>query len=209
MDRDELISQISAEVADRRVLEAIAAVPRELFVPEFQQPFAWENHPLPIGSGQTISQPLVVATMCELLELGAEDRVLDVGGGSGYHAAVLGRLAGRVFSVERHAGLVETARHALVEAGAGNVEMILGDGALGLPSEAPFDAINVAAAVAGEIPVALRQQLAEGGRMVVPVGRGQQWLELWRCRDGQLTRERKFPVAFVSLVEDGGEQLDE
>lgn len=204
MDRDELIGQLAAEVADRRVLEAIAAVPRELFVPSSKRRYAWENRPLPIGSGQTISQPLVVATMCELLELGAGDKVLDVGGGSGYHAAVLGRLAGRIISIERHLELVETARESLKAAGAENVEIVHGDGARGLPAEADFDAINVAAAVEGDVPAPLPEQLAEDGRMVVPVGRGQQWLELWRRQDGRITRERKVAVAFVPLVEGEG-----
>jgi protein-L-isoaspartate(D-aspartate) O-methyltransferase len=168
VDRNDLIEKLAAEVADRRVLEAIAAVPRDLFVPEYERRHAWENRPLPIGRGQTISQPLVVATMCELLEPGPGDRVLDVGGGSGYHAAILGRLAGEVFSVEREPDLVEAARSNLAAAGAGNVTMIEGDGSLGLPGEAPYDAINVAAAAGREVPLALRQQLAEGGRMVIP-----------------------------------------
>ncbi len=158
---------------------------------------------MPIGRGQTISQPLVVATMCELLELSEDDLVLDVGGGSGYHAAVLARLARRVISIERQPELVEAARRSLAAAGVVNVEMICGDGSVGCPGEAPFDAINVAAAVRGEVPEALPGQLAEGGRMVVPVGRRHQWLELWRRREGRLSRERMVAVAFVPLVEEG------
>lgn len=202
MDRDELIGLLAAEVADRRVLEAIAVVPRDLFVPEREREQAWENRPLPIGLGQTISQPLVVANMCELLAPGEEELVLDVGGGSGYHAAVLAQLAGRVISIERHVGLVAAARESLAAAGIENVEVISGDGARGYPAAAPFDAINVAAAVRGDVPTALTDQLAEGGRMVVPVGRRQQWLELWRRQGGELSRERVVPVAFVPLVED-------
>ncbi|HRV60179.1 MAG: protein-L-isoaspartate(D-aspartate) O-methyltransferase [Solirubrobacterales bacterium] len=202
-DREELIAALSAEVTDRRVLDAIASVPRELFVPEDQRPYAWENRPLPIGQGQTISQPLVVATMCEMLAPGPDDLVLDIGGGSGYHAAVLARLARRVISIERHPELVGQARQSLEDAGVENVEMICGDGSHGYPAEAPFDVINVAAAARGEVPAALKEQLAEGGRMIVPVGRWRQWLELWRRKDGELSRERVVAVAFVPLVEDG------
>ncbi|MBN8870167.1 MAG: protein-L-isoaspartate(D-aspartate) O-methyltransferase [Solirubrobacterales bacterium] len=205
MERDELIRVLSVEVADRRVLDAIAEVPRELFVPESQRPFAWENRPLPIGCGQTISQPLVVASMCELLRPEPGDLALDVGGGSGYHAAILGRLAKRVISIERQPELVEAARRSLAAAGAANVEMVCGDGSRGWPEEAPYDVINVAAAVKGRVPTALQEQLAEGGRMVVPVGRWRQWLELWRRQGGSLSREKVVPVAFVPLVEDGDE----
>jgi protein-L-isoaspartate(D-aspartate) O-methyltransferase len=202
MDREELIRVLSVEVADRRVLDAIAEVPRDLFVPEEERPFAWENRPLPIGCGQTISQPLVVANMCQLLRPGPDDLVLDVGGGSGYHAAILGRLAGRVISIERQPGLVEAALRSLAAAGVENVEMICGDGSRGWPEEAPYEAINVAAAVRRQVPSQLKEQLAEGGRMVVPVGRWRQWLELWRREEDALLRERVVPVAFVPLVED-------
>jgi protein-L-isoaspartate(D-aspartate) O-methyltransferase len=205
MQREELIRALAVEVADRRVLDAIAAVPRELFVPEDERPFAWENRPLPIGCGQTISQPLVVANMCELLRPGPGDSVLDVGGGSGYHAAILGRLARRVVSIERQPELVEVARRSLAAADAENVEIICADGARGWLEEAPYEAINVAAAVRDEVPAPLKQQLAEGGRMVVPVGRWRQWLELWRREDGELSREKIVPVAFVPLVEGEGD----
>jgi protein-L-isoaspartate(D-aspartate) O-methyltransferase len=141
--------------------------------------------------------------MCELLQPEPGDVVLDVGGGSGYHAAALGLLANRVISIERQPELVEAARRSLASAGAENVQMICGDGARGWSEAAPYEVINVAAAVRGRVPAPLKDQLAEGGRMVVPVGRWRQWLELWRREDGDLSREKIVPVAFVPLVEDG------
>lgn len=203
MDRDSLIAQLAGEVGDQRVLDAIAAVPREVFVSPDRRRSAWENRPLPIGEGQTISQPLVVAIMCELLSPGPGDLVLDVGGGSGYHAAVLAQLAGRVISIERQPSLVAAARRALAAAGIENVEMVEADGSLGWPAQAPYDRINVAAAARDHVPQALLDQLAEGGRLVVPVGQRHQRLELWRRSQGELTRKRLGAVAFVPLVENG------
>ena len=203
MDRDSLIAQLAGEVGDQRVLDAIAAVPREVFVSPDRRRSAWENRPLPIGEGQTISQPLVVAIMCELLSPGPGDLVLDVGGGSGYHAAVLAQLAGRVISIERQPSLVAAARRALAAAGIENVEMVEADGSLGWPAQAPYDRINVAAAARDHVPQALLDQLAEGGRLVVPVGQRHQRLELWRRTQGELTRKRLGAVAFVPLVENG------
>src|SRR4051812_26388060 len=133
-------------------------VPRERFVPASRAAEAWENIPLPIGAGQTISQPLVVARMCELLALRGSERILDVGTGSGYHAAILSRLGAHVWTIERHAGLSEQAALNLAAAGIENVTLVVGDGALGLPEAAPFDAINVAAAANG-VPDALQDQL--------------------------------------------------
>jgi len=203
VDRDSLIAQLAGEVGDQRVLDAIAAVPREVFVSPDRRRSAWENRPLPIGEGQTISQPLVVAIMCELLSPGPGDLVLDVGGGSGYHAAVLAQLAGRVISIERQPSLVAAARRALAAAGIENVEMVEADGSLGWPAQAPYDRINVAAAARDHVPQALLDQLAEGGRLVVPVGQRHQRLELWRRSQGELTRKRLGAVAFVPLVENG------
>lgn len=203
MDRDSLIAQLAGEVGDQRVLDAIAAVPREVFVSPDRRRSAWENRPLPIGEGQTISQPLVVAIMCELLSPGPGDLVLDVGGGSGYHAAVLAQLAGRVISIERQPSLVAAATRALAAAGIENVEMVEADGSLGWPAQAPYDRINVAAAARDHVPQALLDQLAEGGRLVVPVGQRHQRLELWRRTQGELTRKRLGAVAFVPLVENG------
>jgi protein-L-isoaspartate(D-aspartate) O-methyltransferase len=151
------------------VLEAVRTVPRDVFVPEELRDDAWENVPLPIGAEQTISQPLVVARMLELLELTGDERVLDVGTGSGYHAALLARLCAHVWSIEVHQELSERAAAALAAVGITNVTLLVGDGALGWPEAAPFDAINVAAAAEGSVPEPLLSQLAPGGRLVAVI----------------------------------------
>ena len=197
---DRLLSTLRSHVSDQRVLAAMRAVPRDLFVPPELAAEAWDNAPLPIGAGQTISQPLVVARMCELLELTGSERVLDVGTGSGYHAAVLARLAGHVWSIERHAELSRQAAANLRAAGVGNVTLTVGDGALGLPGEAPFDAINVAAAAVASVPEALEAQLAPGGRLVAPVEDGDQRLYLVRRTGDELHRRSLERVRFVPLV---------
>jgi protein-L-isoaspartate(D-aspartate) O-methyltransferase len=197
----ELMDMLRAHVRDERVLDAVAAVDRAQFVPPELRDRAWENAPLPIGRGQTISQPLVVARMLEVLDPDPGARVLDVGTGSGWHAALLGRLAGRVWSIERQAALVEGARAALDAAGVDNVTVLVGDGSHGLADRAPFDAINVAAAAAGGVPPALADQLAPGGRMVVPVGDADQHLVvLERKADGEIRQTELEPVRFVPLV---------
>jgi protein-L-isoaspartate(D-aspartate) O-methyltransferase len=197
---ERLMSTLRRHVGDERVLSAIASVPRERFVPPDLREEAWENIPLPIGAGQTISQPLVVARMCELLELTGAETVLDVGTGSGYHAALLGRLAAEVYSIERHAELSGRAARALAAAGAGNVTLAVGDGSQGLPEHAPYDAINVAAAARRRIPPALIEQLAPGGRIVVPVEEhGEQRLALLREHGGELEVMRLDRVRFVPL----------
>ncbi|HEU4703088.1 MAG TPA: protein-L-isoaspartate(D-aspartate) O-methyltransferase [Conexibacter sp.] len=197
-----LIEELRGAIADERVLDAIRAVPREAFVPVGLHARAYENVALPIGEQQTISQPLVVARMTELLRLQPHDRVLDVGTGSGYHAAVLAQLAQHVWSIERHRSLSAQAAANLRRAGVGNVTPIVGDGSRGLPSEAPFDAINVAAAAWPEIPPALERQLAPGGRLVAPVGAsGQQLVLVERSEAGGLTRSTLDPVRFVPLIE--------
>ena len=156
-------------IRDERVLEAMARVPRDRFVPDSLSAHAYDDGALPIGNDQTISQPFVVATICALLGLHGSERVLDVGTGSGYQAAVLAELAAEVVTIERIPELAERARTTLADLGYGNVEVTVGDGSLGVPERAPFDAIAVAAA-APTIPPALFDQLAEGGRLVVPRG---------------------------------------
>jgi protein-L-isoaspartate(D-aspartate) O-methyltransferase len=180
------------------VLAAIAAVPRERFVASGDLRRAWANRALPIAAGQTISQPLVVARMCELLAISPGDRVLDVGTGSGYHAAVLAALGARVVSIERIADLSAAAGVRLAE-----VELVVGDGRAGHPPGAPYDAINVAATADGEVPPALLGQLAAGGRLVAPLRRdGEEHLVLvTRRRDGTFAEDRFESVRFVPLVE--------
>lgn len=156
-------------IADIRVLECLARVPRHEFVPTQFRERAYEDGPLPIGQGQTISQPYMVAAMTAALRLGGHERVLEIGTGFGYQAAVLGCLAGEVFSVEFRAELATEAAERLRRLGFTNIHVHCGDGTLGLPEFAPYDAILVAAA-APSVPEPLREQLAEGGRMVVPVG---------------------------------------
>ena len=197
-----LVDELRRYVTDERVLAAIGAVPREAFVPDDLRPHAYDNTALGIGCGQTISQPLVVARMSELLELDPADRVLDVGTGSGYHAAVLAALSAHVWSVERHADLSQGAAEALEAAGVENVTLAVGDGARGLPDEAPFDAINVAAAAADEVPHALLEQLAPDGRLVAPVGGDEQRLVRIRRTPSGFTRETLEGVRFVPLVQE-------
>lgn len=198
---------LEATVADERVVASVRSVTREAFVAPRLRHRAGENRPLEIGCGQTISQPLLVARMCEMLELAPQDRVLDVGTGSGYHAAILTRLASHVWSIERHPQLSEQAAANLARAGIENVTLAVGDGARGLAAHAPFDAINVAAAAVGAVPVALVAQLAPGGRLIAPVVRddGEQRLALVRRErghgDDDLVRtEWREAVRFVPLV---------
>jgi protein-L-isoaspartate(D-aspartate) O-methyltransferase len=194
-----LVRDLRGAVHDERVLRVIAELPRDCFVPEDQRASAWENVALPIGVGQTISQPLVVARMLELLRPQAGDRVLDVGTGSGYHAALLARLAGHVWTIERYAGLSARAEDAVRGLGIENVDFVVGDGCEGLPDQAPFDAINVAAG-ARRPPPQLEAQLAPGGRLVIPVGEESQHLMLvTRTPDG-FERTAHDPVRFVPLV---------
>jgi protein-L-isoaspartate(D-aspartate) O-methyltransferase len=191
-------------VVDARVLEAIARVPRELFVPDGLRERAYDDRALPIGHGQTISQPFMVAAICSALDLDGDERVLDVGTGSGYQAAVLAELASEVVTIERVPALVEQARQALRDAGYERVEVRVGDGTLGVPDRAPFDGIAVAAA-APAVPEALYGQLAPAGRLVLPVGtRRNQQLEI--VTRGPHGREERtsVPCRFVPLVGEAG-----
>jgi protein-L-isoaspartate(D-aspartate) O-methyltransferase len=186
-------------IRDERVLAALAAVPRELFVPEQLRRHAYADRALPIGSGQTISQPFMVATMLEALALDG-GRVLDVGTGSGYQAALLAELADEVVTIERVPELAEEARRTLEHAGYGRVDVRVGDGTLGVPERAPFDGIVVAAA-APAVPESLYRQLAPGGRLVVPVGtRRDQWLEIVERAPDGARRSRTVPCRFVPLL---------
>jgi protein-L-isoaspartate(D-aspartate) O-methyltransferase len=201
---ERLLRTLRRHVFDQRVLAAVAAVPRDRFVPPGLRAEAWENIPLPIGAGQTISQPLVVARMCELLELTGSETVLDVGTGSGYHAALLARLARHVYSIERHPSLSRQAAQNLRAAGVDNVTLVVGDGSRGLPEHAPYEAINVAAAAGGAIPPELAEQLAPGGRLVAPVEDGEQRLVVARRTDSGVTLTELERVRFVPLVSSRG-----
>jgi protein-L-isoaspartate(D-aspartate) O-methyltransferase len=184
-------------IHDERVLAAMAEVPRELFVPEDQRRAAYRDGALRIGEGQTISQPWIVACMAQLLELSGDERVLEVGTGSGYAAAVLSRLAREVITIERYPALADTARAVLGQLGYDNVEVRVGDGTQGAPDKAPFGGISVTATAPGGPPPALIEQLAPGAALVCPVDRGGREL-LMRFRDGEA--EAVAPVRFVPLV---------
>src|ERR1700691_1349294 len=179
-------SQLRARgISDPRVLEAMLRVPRHEFVPEGYRGQAYEDHPLPIGEGQTISQPYIVAPMLESPQLTPADKVLEVGTGSGYVTALLAELAAQVFSIERHPALADRARNLLVSLGYANARVLAGDGTLGLSANAPFDAILVSAA-APDLPPALISQLRDSGRMIIPVGSpGSQQLQFIRMQNGQ------------------------
>jgi protein-L-isoaspartate(D-aspartate) O-methyltransferase len=202
--RKEMVDrQIAArDVRDGRVLEALRTVPREAFVPERLAEFAYDDTPLPIGEEQTISQPFVVALMAEALEIGPADKILEIGAGSGYAAAVLSRLAREVWTIERHPSLAQEARERMERLGYTNVHVIQGDGTLGWSEHAAYDGIVVAAG-GPEVPQALLDQLAAGGRLVIPVGpdlRTQNLVRVRRHADGSLVREDLGGVRFVPLI---------
>ncbi len=198
--------QIAARgIRDPRVLQAMREVPREAFVAEGHEPSAFRDEPLPIGQGQTISQPYIVALMAEAARLAPGDRVLEVGAGSGYAAAVLGRLADHVVAIERHGALAQAAQDRLHRLGIANVEIVEGDGTLGWPPAAPFDAVVVSAG-GPRVPEALRDQLAPGGRLVIPVGPEggpQDLLRVTRVGKGY-AEESLGLVRFVPLIGDQG-----
>ncbi|PKO11794.1 MAG: protein-L-isoaspartate O-methyltransferase [Chloroflexi bacterium HGW-Chloroflexi-10] len=197
MVQDQIISR---GVQDEVVLNAMRKVPRHLFVPIEYQLHAYDDRPLPIGYDQTISQPYIVALMSEMLQLQPEDIVLEVGTGSGYQAAVLGCLVSKVYTIERHGPLAQKAAKILRSSGFTNVTVIEGDGSLGFPDKAPFDAVIITAA-APALPKPICSQLKRGGRIVLPVGnRWEQNLQLWRkMPDDQLEFEKHIPVSFVPL----------
>ncbi|HVF77917.1 MAG TPA: protein-L-isoaspartate(D-aspartate) O-methyltransferase [Solirubrobacteraceae bacterium] len=200
MGREQLLDSLRSRVADERVLAAVAEVPRELFIAPALARFAYTDRPLPIGGGQTISQPSLVARMCELLELRDDDVVLDVGTGSGYHAALLSRLCRHVYGLELDEELAAQAAHSLRLAGIENVSVVAADGSGGLPERAPFQAINVAATARGCVPVQLERQLATGGRLIAPVdlSAGEHLVLVRRSADG-LERQTLDAVRFVPL----------
>jgi protein-L-isoaspartate(D-aspartate) O-methyltransferase len=202
LQRDRMVDEQlrGRDITDRRVLAVMRLVPRHRFVRPVDLQLAYADCPLPIGRGQTISQPYIVALMTQLLEPHPEDTVLEIGTGSGYQAAILAQLVGRVISVERIPELAAEARRLLADLGVTSVEVREGDGTQGCPERAPFAGIVVTAG-APRVPEPLGQQLAEGGRLVLPVGsRDGQVLERWTRHGEDLQRERIAPVAFVPLI---------
>ncbi len=193
-------------IDDAAVLRAMRLVPREHFVPEAERPAAYDDTPLPIPAQQTISQPYVVAYMIAALALGPDDRVLEIGAGSGYAAAILSRIVSAVYTVERHPELANYARQRLASLGYDNVYVHEGDGTRGWSEHAPYDGIIVAAG-GPAVPESLRAQMAAGGRLVMPVGRRQRQQHLvlvTRRADGRYHRKRLAPVVFVPLIGDEG-----
>lgn len=200
MKKKDLLDGMLGQI-NERVINAMAKVPRERFVPPPLRSNAYEDIPLPIGYGQTISAPHMVAIMCELLDLKEGLKVLDIGSGSGYHAAVMAELVGpqgHVYSVERLTELADQAKKNLKEAGISNVTVVVGDGSQGLAEYAPYDRINVAA-TAPKVPELLIKQLKPEGKMAIPVGSGFQNLLLVTRKNGYVIEE-KLPVAFVPLI---------
>lgn len=199
--------QIEARgIADPAILDAFRAVPRDAFVDEAHAAWAYDDHPLPIEAGQTISQPYIVALMIEAAEIGPGDTVLEVGAGSGYAAAVMSRIAARVIGIERQHDLVEVASERLKRLGYDNVRIVEGDGTRGCPSHAPFDAI-LAAASGSHVPQPLIDQLAPGGRLVMPVGGPhdvQHLVKVTRREDGSLQQSDLGAVRFVPLIGEEG-----
>jgi protein-L-isoaspartate(D-aspartate) O-methyltransferase len=212
-EREQMVArQIEGRgLTDPAILAAMREVPREAFVSEKHRQFAYDDGPLPIPEGQTISQPYVVALMIQMLHLKPEDRVLEIGTGSGYAAAILSRIASEVHTVERMEALVEYARQNLAAVGYENVFVHQGDGTLGWPEHAPYDAIIVAAG-GPDIPPALKDQLAVGGRLVMPVGseqRAQRLVRLTRLEEDEFERENLSHVRFVPLIGEQGWEKEE
>ncbi len=200
-ERERMVSeQIEARgVKDRAVLKAMLKVPRHMFVPEDVQSYAYHDEPLPIGEGQTISQPYIVAYMTEVLHLGGQDRVLEVGTGSGYQAAVLAEIVREVYTVEIIEYLTIKAKAVLEELGYKNIYFKIGDGTLGWEEHKPYDAIVVTAAPA-RVPKALQEQLKISGRMIIPVGSMYQELVLVTKGEKKIKKKKLLPVRFVPLI---------
>jgi len=201
-ERERMVKhQIASKgVRDERVLAAMRKVPRHRFVSADARPYAYADSPIRIGSGQTISQPYIVALMTELLAVEPDHRVLDVGTGSGYQAAILAELSAEVHSIERHPELAESARKTLEDLGYENIQVHVGDGTQGYEPAAPYDRIMVAAA-GPSVPQALLDQLAPGGRLVIPVGpRYSQRLEVWERTGDEYNKSTNIPVVFVPLI---------
>jgi len=193
-------------ISDQHILDAFLEVPREAFVSDEYAHSAYGDHPLPIEAGQTISQPYIVALMIEAAGIKSGDKVLEVGAGSGYAAAVISRIADRVIGIERQHDLVEVAHERLKRLGYDNVEIVEGDGTKGWPDEAPFDAI-LAAASGSHVPQPLLDQLADGGRIVMPVGQpgwAQELIKVTKRADGTTTQENLGGVRFVPLIGEEG-----
>ncbi len=200
---------IPRHIRDPRLLDAMRTVPRHLFVPPKVRHLAYADGPLPIGQSQTISQPYIVAYMTELLDLQGDEKVLEIGTGSGYQAAILAELAREVYTIEQHPPLARRAARTLELLGYRNVHVLTGDGSRGLPEHAPYDAIIVTAA-APHIPQTLLDQLADGGRLVAPVGGEQgQILQRWQREGQSFLAENLAPVAFVPLRGQFGWQTKE
>ena len=199
-EREKLIEHLREEISDERVLNVMARVPRELFVPSSSRHLAYEDRPLPIGEGQTISQPFIIALMTQALELLGNEKVLELGTGSGYQAAILAEMARQVITVERLPSLANTARRTLNKLGYINVQVHLAERTLGWRAEAPYDAIMVTAA-APRIPQELLDQLAVGGRLVIPVGSRweQDLLQVTKQEEG-FTTNNLTPCRFVPLI---------
>ncbi len=191
-------------INNQKVLDAMRTVPREAFVPEAYKKFAYNDSPLPIGEEQTISQPYIVAFMTEALDLDHDDKVLEIGTGSGYQAAVLAEICDTVYTIEIFKSLAESAKTALKKKGYENVIVKNGDGHQGWPEHAPFDAIIVTCAPTN-IPTPLKEQLAEGGRMIIPAGRSyRQELYLLVKKNGKIRQQAVLPVRFVPMIDEEG-----
>jgi protein-L-isoaspartate(D-aspartate) O-methyltransferase len=206
LERERMVEEqfLSRDIQDTRVLDAMRKVPRHRFVPEEHRHLAYRDSPLPIGQSQTISQPYIVALMTQMMGLQGHEKVLEIGTGSGYQAAILSQVASEVHTIERHDTLAKRALACINSLDIKNVSIHVGDGTRGWPPNAPYNAI-IATAAAPKVPKPLLNQLAEGGRLVIPVGgRIGQYLEIWNRTGDDFNHERKVAVAFVPLLGEFG-----